>query len=74
MRYHIVDTTTHTLRKGESVWILTLRRYKVPVWLLRQYNPDLDFDHVKPGVQIVFPRVEAAVAMQSEPGTVADAS
>lgn len=64
VRYHIVDTTTHTLKRGESVWILTLRRYKIPVWLLRQYNPDMNFDRVKPGTKIVFPRLGAAVAMQ----------
>lgn len=73
-RYHIVDTTTHTLKKGESIWILTLRRYKIPVWLLRQYNPDMNFDRVKPGAKIVFPQLEAVVAMQVMPDTGIEAS
>lgn len=58
VRYRVKDTTEHKLREGESVWILAQRRYKVPVWLLRQYNPDLDFGRVRPGVRIVFPRIE----------------
>lgn len=57
VRYRVTATTEHTLRSGESVWVLTHRRYKVPVWLVRQYNPDLDFGRVKPGTSIVFPQV-----------------
>ena len=33
----------HVLRRGETLWELATQRYRVPVWLLRQYNPDLDF-------------------------------
>jgi hypothetical protein len=29
----------------------------VPVWLLRQYNPDVDLDRVNPGVVVKFPRL-----------------
>ncbi len=57
-RYRITDTTIHRLRRGESLYILTLRRYKVPIWLLRQYNPDLDLNRVQYGMEIVFPRIE----------------
>ncbi len=64
-RYRIVDTMVHDLRRGESLFVLSLRRYKVPVWLLRQYNPDLDIDRIRPGMKVVFPQIERA----SEPGT-----
>jgi membrane-bound lytic murein transglycosylase D len=56
-RYRITDTTEHRLRRGESVWVLAAQKYKVPVWLLRQYNPTLDLDQVRPGTRVVFPRV-----------------
>jgi len=56
-RYRITDTTEHRLRRGESVWVLASQKYKVPVWLLRQYNPSLDLDQVRPGTRVVFPRV-----------------
>jgi membrane-bound lytic murein transglycosylase D len=58
VRYRVMDTTEHRLREGESVWLLAQQRYKVPVWLLRQYNPDLDFGRVRPGMRIVVPRIE----------------
>jgi len=53
--YHIENVTEHVVRSGESLWILAQRRYNVPVWLLRQYNPDVDFDRVSPGTVVRFP-------------------
>ena len=58
-RYRITDTTEHKLRRGESVWVLAAQKYKVPVWLLRQYNPKLNLDQLRPGTRVVFPRVVA---------------
>ena len=72
--YRVIDTTEHKLRRGESVWVLTHRNYKVPVWLVRQYNPDLDFGQVRPGMRIVFPRVERVEQQVSQMQSVADAS
>ncbi len=59
VNYRVVDTTEHKLKRGESVWVLTHRDYKIPVWLLRQYNPDLDFGRLQPGMSIVFPRIQS---------------
>lgn len=56
-RHSISDTLTHKVRRGESVWVLAQRKYRVPVWLLRQYNPDLDLDKVHPGTPVQFPRL-----------------
>jgi membrane-bound lytic murein transglycosylase D len=73
-QYRITETTVHRLRRGESVWLLTQQRYKVPVWLVRQYNPDLDFDRVNPGIEIVFPRVEQLTGTAERNRALADAS
>ena len=51
----ITGVTEHTVKRGESVWILSLREYDVPVWLFRQYNPSLDPHRVTPGTTIRFP-------------------
>ena len=73
-RYRVVDTTVHKLRSGESIWLLTRRTYRIPLWLLRQYNPDLDMDRVRPGDALVFPQVEVADAAKPKRGVLADAS
>jgi membrane-bound lytic murein transglycosylase D len=43
------------VENGEAVWVLALQRYNVPVWLLRQYNPELDLHKVRKGVRLNFP-------------------
>ena len=55
-RQHVIsDVVEHTIRRGESVWIVALRKYKVPVWLFRQYNPGLDMHKVTPGTKVQIP-------------------
>jgi membrane-bound lytic murein transglycosylase D len=60
-RGHIITgVQEHTIRQGESVWVLALREYDVPVWLFRQYNPGLDLHRITPGTTVRFPVLEAA--------------
>lgn len=56
-RYRIDDVESHVVSRGESLWLLANRTYSVPVWLLRQYNPELDLDRVQPGTVVKFPRL-----------------
>ena len=51
----ITGVAEHVVQSGESVWILALRRYDVPVWLFRQYNPELDLHNVRLGTRLNFP-------------------
>ena len=59
LAYQITDTLNHIIRPGESLWVLALRRYRVPVWLVRQFNPDLDLDQIRPGTVVKFPELRA---------------
>ena len=55
-REHVITgVEEHVIRAGESIWVLSLRKYDVPVWLFRQYNPGLDPDSVRPGTKVRFP-------------------
>jgi membrane-bound lytic murein transglycosylase D len=75
--YRIEDIESHVVKPGESLWILAGRTYNVPVWLLRQYNPDLNLDRVQPGAVVKFPRLKAiaaqAVASAPAPQVLAEA-
>jgi len=59
LAYQITDTREHVVQPGESLYILALRTYRVPVWLLRQFNPDLDLDRVSTGTVVKFPQLQA---------------
>jgi len=51
----IAGVTEHVIARGESIWVLALRKYDVPIWLFRQYNPELDLHNVQPGAAVHFP-------------------
>ncbi len=60
--HRIVGTEVYIARRGDSMWTITQRFAELPVWLIQQYNPDLDLADLHPGTQIVMPRVEPVVA------------
>jgi membrane-bound lytic murein transglycosylase D len=60
--HRIVGTETYTVRRGDSLWTVTQRSGQLPVWLIQQYNPDVDIGEMRAGVEIVVPKVEEVTA------------
>jgi LysM repeat protein len=60
--HRIIGTEVYIVRKGDALWNVTQRFDQLPIWLLQQYNPDIDLADLRPGTQIVMPRVENVVA------------
>jgi len=58
----IAGTEVYIVRRGDSLWTVTQRFAQLPIWLVQQYNPDVDLADLRPGTQIVMPRVEAVAA------------
>jgi membrane-bound lytic murein transglycosylase D len=61
-QFRIAGSDTHTVKSGDSIWVLAQKRYNVPLWLLRQYNPDVDLEALKPGINIEIPKIEPVTA------------
>ena len=59
--HRIVGTEVYIVRRGDSLWTVTQRFVQLPIWLLQQYNPDVDLADLHPGTQITMPRVEIVV-------------
>jgi membrane-bound lytic murein transglycosylase D len=57
--HRISGTENYVVKKGESLWIIAQQHADLPVWLVAEYNPDIDFGDVRPGTTIALPRVEA---------------
>ncbi len=53
--FQVTGVEDHVVSAGESLWELSLGDFRVPVWLVRQYNPDLDLDRVAPEMVVRFP-------------------
>ena|GEM_PF-2194233 len=56
-RYRVLKTVKRVVRKGDSVWLLA-QQHGVPMWLLRQYNPSIDFKHLGARTRLIFPVLE----------------
>jgi membrane-bound lytic murein transglycosylase D len=60
--HRIIGTEVYIVRRGDNLWTVTQRFVQLPIWLLQQYNPDVDLADLHPGTQVVMPRVEDVVA------------
>ena len=56
--HRISGTENYVVKKGESLWIIAQQHSDLPIWLVAEYNPDVDFGDVRPGTTIALPRVE----------------
>jgi LysM repeat protein len=56
--HRIIGTQVHTVRSGDSLWNLAQGGGQLPIWLVTHYNPDIDFSALRPGQEIVVPKVE----------------
>jgi membrane-bound lytic murein transglycosylase D len=54
--HRIAGNETYSVKRGESLWTIA-QRSDLPVWLVAQYNPDVDFGDMRPGTSITLPRV-----------------
>ncbi len=58
--YRIQGVEQYEIKRGDNIGAIARNRYSTPIWLLRQYNPELDFNRIQIGQQIVFPLLEQA--------------
>jgi membrane-bound lytic murein transglycosylase D len=56
-QFQITGTERQVVERGDSLWSLAQRADNLPVWLLRQYNPDLDFSELRPGMPVTLPQL-----------------
>ncbi|MBJ20330.1 MAG: lytic transglycosylase [Deltaproteobacteria bacterium] len=69
--WEIEGTLIHRVGPGDSLWILSTRRFDVPIWLLRQYNPDVNLDALSTGTKLTVPQLRQRDAETGATGSVA---
>jgi membrane-bound lytic murein transglycosylase D len=55
--HRIAGTESHSVKRGDSLWVIAQQHADLPVWLVAQYNPDVDFNDMRPGTAVTLPRV-----------------
>ncbi|GAC1675522.1 MAG: hypothetical protein NVS9B2_25590 [Steroidobacteraceae bacterium] len=57
--HRIAGTENYAVKRGDSLWAIAQQHAELPIWLVAQYNPDVDFNDVRPGTVITLPLVAA---------------
>jgi membrane-bound lytic murein transglycosylase D len=57
--HKIAETENYAVKRGDSLWIIAHQHGDLPVWLISQYNPDVDLADMRPGTTITLPRIAA---------------
>ncbi len=65
----VTHTTDHVIRRGDSVWYLANKKFEVPIWLLHQYNPDIDFGALPSGAALIVPVIESRSEVEGRAST-----
>ena len=57
--HRIAGTETYAVKRGDSLWTIVGQHGDLPLWLVSQYNPDVNFKDIRPGVALTLPQVVA---------------
>jgi membrane-bound lytic murein transglycosylase D len=47
------------VKRGDSLWTIAQQHGDLPVWLISQYNPDVNLGDLHPGTTVTLPQIAA---------------
>lgn len=56
--HQIKGSEEYEIKLNDNIDRLAQNTYSAPLWLVRQYNPDLNFNRIRVGQKITFPLIE----------------
>jgi membrane-bound lytic murein transglycosylase D len=56
--YRVEKVKFYYIKKGDTIWDLSLEEFEVPLWLIKKYNVDLDFSALVPSQKLLIPIIE----------------
>ena len=57
--HRIAGTLTYAVKRGDSLWTIVQQHDDLPIWLVAQYNPDMNFHDMRPGATLTLPQIVA---------------
>ncbi|MEA1945746.1 MAG: DUF4126 domain-containing protein, partial [Thermodesulfobacteriota bacterium] len=60
--YKIETVQTYRVKKGDNIWTLCNEAVEMPVWLVKKYNPKINFDDLRWSQNLVIPVVRKIAA------------
>ena len=59
--FQIDAVQIYEVRNGDNVWTLCYETFNLPLWLVKKYNPDVDFYDLRRTQKLVVPLVEERI-------------
>ena len=53
----VAGVETYEVKPGDTLWSLCVNELKIPLWLLRKYNPAMDLNALRPRQKILYPLI-----------------
>ena len=53
----VAGVETYEVKPGDTLWSLSVNELKIPLWLLRKYNPGMDLNALQPRQKILYPLI-----------------
>ena len=60
--YKIEAVQTYRVKKGDNIWTLCNEAFEIPVWLIKKYNPKINFNDLRWSQNLVIPEVRKLAA------------
>jgi membrane-bound lytic murein transglycosylase D len=57
--YQIKGSEEYEIKLSDNINRLAKNRYSAPLWLVRQYNPGINFNSIYAGQRVTFPLLKA---------------
>ncbi len=55
--YKITGVQSYQIKKGDNIWTICHEVLELPLWLMKEYNPSTNFEHLRPGQRLNYPVV-----------------
>jgi len=56
--YTIEGARLYRIQQGDTSWALCAEEFDLPLWLVRKYNSEHDFNNLVPGRELIVPVVK----------------
>jgi membrane-bound lytic murein transglycosylase D len=66
--YRIGEMRTYRVRVGDNLWALSLDKFDIPMWLLKNCNPEVDFTDLRMHQTLMIPVIEKTENGASQAG------
>ena len=64
--FRIENVEIYRVKNGDNIWTLTNEQFRMPIWLVKKYNPNVDFNDLRWSQKLAIPVLEKIVADNSD--------